>query len=86
MKKNQHFVWTEQCQEAFDKLKQALSNPPVLTLPNDDDLFLLDSDAAEPSIGAVLSQKQNGVERVVAYAGRALTENETNYCVTRKES
>jgi len=84
-KKNQHFVWTEECQTAFDTLKQALSSPPVLTLPNDTDTFILDTDAAEGNIGCVLSQMQNGQERVVAYAGRTLNRNEQNYCVTRKK-
>jgi len=50
-----------------------LQEPPILTLPNDEDLFILDTDAAENSIGAVLSQKQEGVEKVVAYAGRTLS-------------
>ena len=66
-------------------LKQALLSPPVLTLPNDIDTFILDTDAAEGSIGCVLSQLQDGQERVVAYAGRTLNRNEQNYCVTRKE-
>jgi len=37
------------------------------------------------SIGAVLSQVQNGVERVIAYASRSLSKPERNYCVTRNE-
>ena len=85
MKKNQRFVWTENCQVAFDTLKQALLTPPVLALPNDVDTFILDTDAAEDSIGCVLSQLQDGQEKVIAYAGRTLNRNELNYCVTRKE-
>ena len=85
MKKDQPFNWTEDCQKAFDDLKAALTSPPVLALPNDEDTFILDTDAAQSSIGAVLSQLQNGEERVVAYAGRTLNRNEENYCITRKE-
>jgi len=48
-------------------------------------MFILDADAAEASIGSVLSQVQNGEERVIAYAGKSLNRNEVNYCVTRKE-
>jgi len=54
-------------------------------MPNDTDPFLPDTDACDVSIGAVLSQVQNGLERVIAYASRSLSKLERNYCVTRKE-
>jgi RNase H-like domain found in reverse transcriptase len=54
-------------------------------MPNDQDTFLLDTDASDCSIGAVLSQIQNGQERVIAYAGRCLNRAEANYCITRRE-
>jgi len=60
-------------------------SPPVLPLPNDVDLFILDTDAAEDSIGAVLSQLQNGEEKVIAFLARSLDKNEVDYCITRKE-
>ena len=85
LRKDQRFEWTDDCQEAFDALKTALTSPPVLALPRDDDKFILDTDASEYSIGAVLSVVRDGLERVVAYAGRALSRGEVNYCVTRKE-
>lgn len=85
MKKNQRFVWSDGCRVAFQQLKEALTTQPVLALPNDEDTFILDTDAADASIGAVLSQVQSGQERVIAYAGRSLNRNELNYCVTRKE-
>jgi len=85
MKKNRRFEWTAECQTAFDKLKSAILTPPVLALPNDRDPFYLDTDACDTSIWAVLSQIQDGQERVIAYAGRTLSRNELNYCVTRKE-
>jgi hypothetical protein len=47
--------------------------------------FTLDTDTSDFAIGAVLSQQQNGVERVVAYASRSLDRREKNYCVTRKQ-
>lgn len=54
-------------------------------MPDDDSPFILDTDASDYAIGGVLSQLQGGQERVIAYAGRALSRNEINYCVTRKE-
>jgi len=70
---------------AFDELKVAVTTPPVLAMPNDTGEFILDTDASDTGIGAVLSQRQDGVERVVAYASRSLDRREQNYCVTRKE-
>jgi len=56
-----------------------------VALPNDTGTFVLDTDASEYQIGAVLSQIQDGEEKVMYYAGRKLNQNEVNYCVTRKE-
>ncbi|MEX1352018.1 MAG: pol polyprotein, partial [Desulfobacterales bacterium] len=79
------FEWYCEQQEAFDKLKVALTTPPVLTLPNADDTFILDTDASGTAIGAQLSQIQNGVERVIAYGSFALSKEQRKYCVTRRE-
>ena len=79
------FQWTSQCQEAFDCLKNRLVSPPVLALPDWSQPFLLDTDASDTGIGAVLSQVQEGKECVIAYASRSLTKSERNYCVTRRE-
>ena len=84
--KNQVFKWTAECQEAFDRLKFELTNAPILTHPDFTREFILDTDASNLAIGAVLSQKSDdGKERVVAYASRTLSKAERRYCVTRKE-
>lgn len=84
-KKNQPFVWTEETQKAFEALKEVLTSPPVLAMPNDAGEFVLDTDACDRTIGAVLSQMQDGNEKVTAYAGRSFDKREVNYCTTRKE-
>ena len=53
-------------------------------MPIDEGKYWLDTDASNTGIGAVLSQEQNGEERVIAYASRLLNGPEKNYCVTRK--
>ena len=58
---------------------------PALAMPNDTGEYILDTNACDKTIGAVLSQIQDGEEKVIAYAGRALDKREINYCVTRKE-
>ena len=84
-KKDRRFSWNEDCQAAFRALKEALIGPDVMAFPQDDCEFVLDTDACDFSIGAVLSQKQNGRERVVAYGSKMLSRSERNYCVTDRE-
>ena len=80
------FKWTTDCQNAFDKLKQCLTTAPVLAYPDYTKPFLLDTDASDSGIGAVLSQEDDhGRERVIAYASRLLSKSERQYCVTRRE-
>ena len=85
MKKNVEFVWTDECQTAFDTLKERLTSAPILALPTDEGTYVLDTDASDNGLGAVLSQKQDGIERVVAYASRTMTKSELHYETTRKE-
>ena len=84
--KKNPFRWTEQCEKAFTQLKSCLTSVPILTLPDWTRPFILDTDASETSLGAVLSQcHPDGTEYVIAYASRLLTKPEQNNCVTRKE-
>ena len=85
MEKEVCFEWDDESQEAFEKLKLALTSPPILAMPNECDVFVLDTDASDKCIGAVLSQRQEGEEKVIAYASKALSQCEKNYCVTRRE-
>ena len=79
------YVWGDECQKAFEKLKFLLCSSPILSFPREKGEFLLDTDASNIGIGAVLSQKQEGEERVIAYFSRVLNKAERNYCVTRRE-
>ena len=71
--KNSRFYWSEECQEAFEVLKSRLVSTPILAMPRDEGEYRLDTDASNFSIGAVLSQIQDGEERVIAYASRMLS-------------
>jgi hypothetical protein len=84
-KKNAKFRWGSEQAAAFEELKACLVTSPVLALPNDTDTFVLDADASDRSVGAVLSQIQDGQERVIAYASRRYTDAESRYRITRRE-
>ncbi|GFV35299.1 retrovirus-related Pol polyprotein from transposon 412 [Trichonephila clavipes] len=81
----QKFQWTKECEDSFLQLKEALTSSPILIYPQPDKPFILDTDASNESVGAVLSQEIDGQERVVAYWSKCLSKPERNYCVTRKE-
>lgn len=83
--KNQPFVWTPECETAFQTMKERLTTSPILAYPQIGVPFVLDTDASNYGIGAVLSQEKEGKEVVVAYASRTLSKVEQNYCVTRRE-
>ena len=78
-------MWTDKCEKAFKKLKEALTSPPTLAYPQPEKLFILDKDASNESIGAVLSQEIDGNEHVISYWSKCLSKTERNYCTTRKE-
>ncbi|MCG7877685.1 MAG: RNase H-like domain-containing protein [Candidatus Thiodiazotropha endolucinida] len=83
--KKAKFTWNDQCQEAFEHLKKALMSSDILSYPIPGLRFILDTDASDVSVGAVLSQEQDGRERVIAYMSKAINKHEQLYCTTRKE-
>jgi len=85
LRKGQKFVWTQRQQKAFDTLKTRLATAPVLALPVDDATTIVDCDASDTGLGAVLSMVINGEERPLAYASRTYSKQEINYCITRRE-
>ena len=69
-------LWTKECSYAFQQLKMALSNPPVLGFADYTQEFIVETDASLSGLGAVLSQVQDGKRRVIAYASRTLRPSE----------
>lgn len=84
--KNFPFEWTTLCQTSFDELKRKLVTAPILVFPDFSRPFILDTDASDFGMGAVLSQEhEDRSEHVIAYASKTLSKAERKYCVTRKE-
>ena len=75
VRKDVKYVWSEECEKAFEELKNKLVTAPVLSLPIEDGNFVIYSDASRNGLGCVLMQ--NG--KVIAYASRQLKNHERNY-------
>jgi len=58
---------------------------PILAYPDPAKEYILDTDANNHNVEAVLPQVQDGREVVVAYYSKALSASEKNYCTTRRE-
>lgn len=85
-KKGTPFEWSTTQQDAFESLKAALVNAPVLNFIQWDKPFVLESDASRVAVGAVLSQHDElGRLRPVAYFSSGLTETQRNYSATELE-
>lgn len=82
---NKIINWNDEALEAFNVLKQKLTTAPILSFPCEHGDYILDTDASHDTIGAVLSQIQDGDEKVICYASHRLTKSEKEYCTTRKE-
>ena len=74
-RKNKKFIWTEKCEEAFQRLKVLLTTTPILKVPDMEQEFSVCTDASKEGLGCVLMQEG----RVIAYASRKLKTHEENY-------
>ncbi|KAI4900897.1 hypothetical protein NFI96_007222 [Prochilodus magdalenae] len=86
-KKGEGFQWTQEAQKAFLELKCRLSTAPVLHLPNPELPFVVEIDASDIGIGAVLSQRSGlkGQLHPCAFFSHRLTPTERNYAVGDRE-
>ena len=86
LKKKAKYIWSSECEEAFLKLKAALTDHSTLAYPDYSKLFILDTDASYTACGAILSQNDSDDnERPIAYYSFALNNAQKNYGVTKLE-
>ncbi|KAK6976305.1 reverse transcriptase [Biomphalaria glabrata] len=81
-------TWNEECELAFQRLKECLTSSPVLKLPDLSRTFVLRTDASGSGLGAVLMQTAEGSGDTlfpVAYASRKLNQAESNYATIELE-
>ena len=80
------YVWTDDCQKSFDKLKAILKSAPVLLAPSFDKEFKLAVDASDVGAGSVLLQEDdNGVDHPVCYFSKKFNKHQRNYSTIEKE-
>ncbi len=77
--------WTERCQQAFTQVKAALCGGPLLHSSDFSLPFLLQTDASDRGLGAVLTQEIGGEEHPLLYISRKLSKRETMYSTIEKE-
>jgi len=72
-------------QLAFEALKKALVEATSLAFPVPQEPCILDADASDVAVGAVLSQRIDAIERPIAFFSRVMNVTQRNYCTTRRE-
>jgi hypothetical protein len=77
--------WNEDQQKAMDRVIEKLTSPPILAYADYTLPFILHTDASNEGLGAVLYQKQGGIDRVIAYASRRLRGAERLYPAHKRE-
>ena len=87
LQKKQKFIWTQNCQAAFEKIKTVLLMAPVLSAPNFSKPFKLFIDASDIGIGGVLLQEdKQGIDHPVCYYSRKFDSHQCNYSTCEKET
>lgn len=84
-KKDAKFEWSTNCENAFNKLKIALSTPPVLAFPRFDLDFILSTDASKVSCSGILANRDNRDERPIQFFSRSSNQAQTRYSAIELE-
>ena len=87
LRKDKPWQWTQECQDCFVQIKEALTSAKVLAHFNPELQLGLACDASAVGIGVVLFHRyQDGTERPVAYTSKSLNEVEKNYSQIEREA
>ena len=81
------FIWTHEMTSSFNDLKNRLVSPPILSMPNFTLPFIVETDASNVAVGAVLAQKrEDGKVHPVQYASRTMSAAERKYSACEREA
>ena len=80
------FEWTHNHQTAFEHLKNAIVQAPILHYPNPNKMYIVYTDASDDTCGAQLSQKHEGTEFPVAFLSHTFSETQQKWSTTEQEA
>ena len=87
--KGKKFEWNDEAEVAFENIKRELCEAPVLGMPTEKGMYVLDTDASVVAISGILHQEQewNGrtVLRPIAYGSNVLSDTEMKYGAPKAE-
>ena len=87
--KGKKFTWTDEAQVSFENIKRELCEAPVLGMPTEKGMFVLDTDASVVAISGILHQEQEWnwrtVLRPIAYGSKVLSDTEMKYGAPKAE-
>jgi len=84
LKKNNQFVWTGECEEAFTKLKEYLASPPVLDKPLPGTLVCLYFAITDRAISSIIVKDQDKVQKSIYFVSKVLQGPKTRYQAIEK--
>ncbi|XP_020206425.1 uncharacterized protein LOC109791529 [Cajanus cajan] len=84
LKKPNNFLWTNQCEEAFQSFREFLATPPVLQRPDHNTDLLLYMAVAENAISAVIVQEHQQTQTPIYFISRVLQDAEKRYQMVEK--
>lgn len=84
-KKDATFVWGEQQEKSFRTIKHLLTEKPLIRFPDSNLTFVIQVDASNVGIGAVLTQDTGGGQQPIAYFSQKLNRQQSNWNTTEKE-
>ena len=83
---NMHFTWLEEADVAFGVIKKLVCRNTILAYPSCDGKFIIDTDASDDKVGAVIFQiDSNGIEQPIAFASRTLSVSEKKWTVMERK-
>ena len=84
-KKDAPFVWSPECQTAFETLVKSVTSDSVIAVPDFSEEFILKTDASLIAIGCVLQQIQEGLTKVISFDSKKLTDRQSSWVVFDRE-
>ncbi|CDH61371.1 retrotransposon ty3-gypsy subclass [Lichtheimia corymbifera JMRC:FSU:9682] len=84
--KTRAIIWSDECQQAFDKIKSLITQAPILASPDDSKPYIIETDACDYGVGAVLLQKgSDGIAHPIAFESKKLSKEERSYPAQERE-